>query len=117
MIGLARDGFPIYGPVQNYSPSLKKVYLESCSDCILTELDGNMLDLCGGIEVADGDSGKRFDWLTADFREFFTPLDLKVSAKRIYEDMQKINMTLAKNFSSRSVYRFKSLEFLLSLKN
>ena len=105
MIGLARDGFPIYGPVQNYSPSVKKVYLGSCSDCILTELDSNMLDLCGGIEVADGDSGKRFNWLTADFREFSTSLDLKISA-RIYEKMQKINMTLAQSFSSRSVPRF-----------
>ena len=106
MIGLARDGFPIYGPVQNYSPSVKKAYLGSCSDCILTELDSNMLDLCGGIEVADGDSGKRFNRFTADFREFFTPLGLKISAYRIYEDMQKINMTLAKNFSSRSASRF-----------
>ena len=65
IVGVALDGFPIYGPVQYYSESEGKVYIDpaNCSDgCPLTRLDTTTLDVCNGIEVADGnaDDGTTF---------------------------------------------------------
>ena len=60
LVGVAKDGFPIYGPVQWYSPSLNKIYSSNpgnnCRDCKLTQISSGMLDQCNGIEVADGSS-------------------------------------------------------------
>ena len=63
-VGVARDGFPIYGPVQWYSASARKVYLNpsNCGDCKLTQMTSNILDQCNGIEVADGSTSSDFDF-------------------------------------------------------
>jgi hypothetical protein len=39
LLGVALDGFPIYGPVQYYSEAAGKIYLDpsGCDDCVLTE--------------------------------------------------------------------------------
>ena len=39
IVGVARDGFPIYGPMQYYSASEGKVYNDpsNCDDCELTQ--------------------------------------------------------------------------------
>ena len=59
IVGVALDGFAIYGPMQYYSASEGKVYInpDNCSDCTLMQLDSRHTDRCGGIEVADGSSG------------------------------------------------------------
>ena len=54
IVGVARDGFPIYGPMQYYSSRTKKIYLNQCSDCALVQINGDHVDACGGIEVGDG---------------------------------------------------------------
>ena len=63
-VGVARDGFPIYGPVQWYSASARKVYLNpsKCGDCKLTQMTSQILDQCNGIEVADGSTSSDFDF-------------------------------------------------------
>ena len=60
VVGVAKDGFPIYGPVQLYSASEGKIYINenNCGDCVLTRMHTNILDDCNGIEVADGDVTK-----------------------------------------------------------
>ena len=60
LVGVAYDGFPIYGPMQNYSPSMKKVFLDGCADCELTQLSSEHTDVCGGVEVADDPSMYRY---------------------------------------------------------
>ena len=56
IVGVARDGFPIYGPMQYYSASRGKIFVNigACDDCRLVQLNGDHTDACGGIEVADG---------------------------------------------------------------
>ena len=58
IVGIAYDGFPFYGPMQYYSASEGKVYKDpaNCSDCELTQLNAYHTDVCGGIEVADGNA-------------------------------------------------------------
>ena len=53
-----QDGFPIYGPVQYFSDSEKKIYLDpaNCADCTLKQLQMSDLDNCGGQLIADGDA-------------------------------------------------------------
>lgn len=55
IVGVANDGFPIYGPMQYYSESEGKVYIDpdQCSNCTLMQLNSRQTDACGGIEVAD----------------------------------------------------------------
>ena len=58
IMGIAFDGFPIYGPMQYYSESENKIYMDpnnGCSDCELI-LMNHQRDTCGGLEVADGDA-------------------------------------------------------------
>ena len=57
IVGVALDGFPIYGPMQWWSEKERKAYInkDNCSDCVLAQLDGTMTDKCGGVEMADGD--------------------------------------------------------------
>ena len=59
IFGVAKDGFPIYGAMQYYSASEGKIYInpENCADCELRQLMEEHLDICGGLEVADGDAG------------------------------------------------------------
>ena len=54
IVGVALDGFPIYGPMQYYSQPEGKIYINKCHDCELIQLNGDHTDTCGGIEVADG---------------------------------------------------------------
>jgi len=58
IIGIMKDGFPLYGPMQYYSASEGKMYLDpaNCNDCVLMQLNNSEVDECGGIEVADGDA-------------------------------------------------------------
>ena len=58
LVGVAKDGFAIYGPVQWYSASSGKIWMDptNCSDCVLTRMDTTTLDVCNGLEVEDGDS-------------------------------------------------------------
>ena len=55
IVGVAGDGFPVYGPMQWWNPIEKKAYIEQCPDCILTQIDSTMTDKCGGVEMGDGD--------------------------------------------------------------
>ena len=56
LVGVAKDGFPIYGPVQWYSASSGTIWNDpaSCSDCELMRMDTTLLDDCNGLEVEDG---------------------------------------------------------------
>jgi hypothetical protein len=56
LVGVAKDGFPIYGPMQWWSPSEEKIYLDAtaCGDCELRQIREYQTDVCGGVEVADG---------------------------------------------------------------
>ena len=58
IVGIMLDGFPLYGPMQYFSPSSGKIYLnpENCDDCVLKQLEESDLDTCGGQEVADGNA-------------------------------------------------------------
>ena len=53
IVGVALDGFAIYSPMQYYSASEGKVYIDesNCSDCTLMQLDSRHTDRCGGVEV------------------------------------------------------------------
>ena len=57
LVGVALDGFPIYGPMQYYSEPEGRIYITKCDHCELMQLNGDHTDTCGGIEVADGNSG------------------------------------------------------------
>ena len=56
IIGVALDGFAIYGPMQYYSKSEGRMYANNCASCELIQLNGDHTDTCGGIDVADGSS-------------------------------------------------------------
>ena len=59
IVGIMLDGFPLYGPMQYFSPSNEKIYLnpeDNCGDCVLKQLEESDLDTCGGIEIADGNA-------------------------------------------------------------
>ena len=58
IVGIMLDGFPLYGPMQYFSPSSGQIYLnpENCDDCVLKQLEESDLDTCGGQEVADGNA-------------------------------------------------------------
>ena len=60
IVGVARDGFAIYGPMQYYSKAQNKIYIDlgACADCELIQINGEQTDACGGVEVADGDSSE-----------------------------------------------------------
>ena len=69
-VGVALDGFPVYGPMQWYSKSQKKVYNNKCSDCELVQITSDMADICGGLEVGDGnaDEGGQYRYIiTGEF--------------------------------------------------
>jgi len=53
IVGVARDGFAIYGPMQYYSEFENKIYIDrnKCNDCKLVQINGDQTDHCGGIEA------------------------------------------------------------------
>ena len=63
IVGIMLDGFPLYGPMQYFSPSSGKIYLnpENCDDCVLKQLEESDLDTCGGQEVADGNAHRHYE--------------------------------------------------------
>ena len=46
VMGVALDGFPIYGPMQWWSPSEELIYInpENCGDCVLRQLGNSEVD-------------------------------------------------------------------------
>ena len=56
IVGVMYDGFPLYGPMQYWSPSERKIYIDpsNCEDCELRQINNGEVDECGGVEVADG---------------------------------------------------------------
>ena len=75
IMGVALDGFPIYGPMQYYSLDKDKIYIDpsNCDDCELTMINYQR-DACGGLEVADGDesAGTHYRYITSNlFNRFF----------------------------------------------
>ena len=78
LVGVALDGFPIYGAMQYYSPSDSMIYIDpftnGCNDCELKQLNGDDTDTCGGIKVADGSAidGTHYRYIvTASFPFYF----------------------------------------------
>ena len=69
IMGVALDGFPIYGPMQYYSLDEDKIYIDpsNCDDCELTMINYQR-DACGGLEVADGDEsdGTHYRYITSN---------------------------------------------------
>ena len=62
--GVMFDGYPLYGPMQWWSPSEKKIYIDptECGDCRIRQLNNNNVDVCGGVEVADGKASEGTDY-------------------------------------------------------
>merc|ERR1712227_779769 len=61
IFGVAKDGFPIYGPMQYYSQDKGKIYTNKANcdadpSCQLRQLMNLQFDKCGGIEIEDGDA-------------------------------------------------------------
>ena len=62
--GVMFDGYPIYGPMQYWSPKEKQIYIDpaNCSDCRLRQLNNNNVDVCGGVTVGDGSASDGTDY-------------------------------------------------------
>ena len=97
IVGIALDGFPIYGPMQYYSSAENKIYIDpsSCSDCSLT-LVNTQRDACGGIEVADGNAadGTNYRYITSNLFPYILQCwrgDMSLSQKSNNGNYRKVN--------------------------